>query len=130
VETTVVAAPDATLGPDLVPGTVDFGTGAEDSCEVTGASTTFPVGTPVWWYAHFETYLPGDATVITTLTKDDVELDRTTGPDDASDQEWNGLCAGEGLKFYGLGRYDFLVWDSTETVLLAKGSYEIVPAAP
>ena len=127
--TAVVIGPGETIDPNVSIGSVEFGTGVEDDCEITGAATTFPVGTPVWWYAHFEVYLPGDASVVYTLTKDEVELENGSGPDDTPQDEWNGLCSGDGFRFYGLGTYTFRVWDETKAIPLSEGTYEIVPAA-
>ena len=109
---------------DVAAGTVVFGTSMNDACDVTGAATRFPPGVPVWWYAHLNAVQAGDATVVTILKLDGVQLDRGKGPDSTSGA-WDGLCAGSAFRYDGSGTYRFEVWDAPEATLLASGEYEI-----
>lgn len=129
VSTAGAAAAGPTIDPNVTAGVVDFGTGVGSNCEVTGAGTSFAAGTKVWWYAHLGTDLPGSAQVVVKVEHDSAVLDRETGPGDPSDQNWNGLCAGDPLTYFGAGLYRLDVWDSSERILLSSGEYTLAPEA-
>ena len=119
-----------TVDPGQDPGSVDFGTAEDDDSSVSGQAASFTAGTPVWWHANFATSVPAATRVVVLVTRDDVVLERQTGPGDNPTDDWNGLCAGEALQYALAGTYSLTVSDSTEAIVLSKGSYDIVAAGP